>query len=253
MNRLGLRAQERTVLGKKVKTLRKEGKIPAHVFGKGLATEHVSVDTKAFKKIAKEAGETSVIDLKIIKLSGEESVRPVMIKGTQIHAVTDEILNIDFYQVNLKQKVIVPVPIELVGEETEKVKLGEAIVLQTLNSVEVEALPTDLIEKLEVNVSVLKEIDDAITVGELSYDHNKLTVLTDPESIVVKLATAVSEEMQELLEEQAAEQAEAASEETGEESEKKEDEVGEETEGEAKEGEIEEGKDEKTEPKEETS
>lgn len=218
MNKINLKAEERTVLGKKVRFMRRQGKIPGHIFGKGLETEHVSVDAKEFAKVAKEAGETAVINLSV----GEDKIRPVMIRGVQLHPVTDEVLNIDFYKVNLKEKVTVPVPLVLVGEETEKVKLGEAIVLQTLNSVDVEALPTDLIEKLEVNISVLQEIDDAITVGELSYDHNTLTILADPEAVVVKLATAVSEEMQELLEEQAAEQAEATAEETGEEGEKEE-------------------------------
>lgn len=232
MDRISLKAQDRTILGKKVKTLRREGLVPGHVFGKGLETEHVSVDVKKFLQVAREAGETGVIDLKI----GDEKVRPVMIRGIQRHALTDDVLNIDFYQVNLKQKVTVPVPLVLVGEDPEKVKLGEAIVLQTLNEVEAEALPADLVDKIEVNIEGLKEIDDVLTVGQLSYNHETLTVFADPETIVVKLAPAVTEEMQELLEEQAAEQAEAAAEETGEEGEKAEGEEGAEekpTEGEA--------------------
>lgn len=216
MDRISLKATERTILGKKVRTLRRDGIVPGHVFGKGLETEHVSVDAKQFLKVAKEAGETGVIDLKI----GDDKVRPVMIRGIQRHAVTNDVLNVDFYQVNLKQKVTVPVPLVLVGEEPEKVKLGEAIVLQTLNEVEVEALPADLVDKIEVNIDGLKEVEDALTVGQLSYNHETLTVFADPETIVVKLAPAVTEEMQELLEEQAAEQAEAAAEETGEEGEK---------------------------------
>ncbi len=225
MDRISLKASERTILGKKVKTLRKQGLVPAHVFGKGLQSEHVSVDAKIFLQVAREAGETGVIDLKI----AEDKVRPVMIRGMQRHAVTDEVLNVDFYQVNLKQKVTVPVPLVLIGEEPEKVKLGEAIVLQTLNDVEVEALPADLVDKIEVNIEGLKEVEDVLTVGQLSYNHETLKVLAEPETIVVKLAPAVTEEMQALLEEQAAEQAEAAAEETGEEGEKTEGAEGEET------------------------
>jgi large subunit ribosomal protein L25 len=212
MDRLSLDASERVLLGKKVKNLRKEGQLPGHVFGKGVEVEHVSVDGKTFLKTYLESGATGVIDLKI----GSEKVRPVMVRGVQFDAVSGKPLHIDFYQVNLTQKVTVPVQIEIIGEEPEKVHLGEAIVLQTLNEVSVEALPTDLIEKLEVNISGLKEIDDAITLGQLSYDRDKLTVLAEPEEVVVKLAPAVSAEMEELLEEQAAE-TEAAAEGEGEE------------------------------------
>src|SRR3989339_1175820 len=210
MDRLSLHADERIILGKKVKTLRKDGQLPGHVFGKGLETEHVTVDTKTFLKTFKEAGETGLIDLKI----GAEKIRPVLVRGVQYDPVSDLPIHIDFYQVNLAEKVKVPVPLILIGEEPEKVHLGEAIVLQTLNEVEVEALPADLIEKIEVDQGLLKEIDDAITVGQLNYDKEKLTISADPEEIVVKLAPAVTAEMEKLLEEEATEQAEAQAEAT---------------------------------------
>ncbi len=206
MDRLSLMAQERVVLGKKVKNLRKIGQLPAHVFGKGLDTEHVSVDEKTFLKLFSEVGETGLIDLKI----GTEKVRPVMVKGVQFDPVVGSPLHIDFYQVNLSQKVKVPVPLELIGEEPEVVHLGEAIVLQTLSEVEVEALPTDMVEKIEVDISTLKQVDDAIIVGQLNFDREKLIISLDPEEIVVKLAPAVTAEMEELLEEQAAETEAAA-------------------------------------------
>lgn len=205
MDRLNLKAIERNILGKKVKKMRAEGHVPGHVFGKGLETEHVSVDGKAFNQVFTQAGETGLIDLKI----GEEKIRPVLIRGVQYDPVTGSPLNIDFYQVDLKQKVKVPVPIVLIGEEPESVSLGENIVLQTLNQVEVEALPTDLIEKIEVDISTLKSVDDAITVGQLSFDREKLSIQVSDEEIVVKLAPAVTAEMEKLMEEQAAEAAEA--------------------------------------------
>lgn len=205
MDRLNLQADIRGILGKKVRLLRKDGLLPAHVFGKNIETEHVSVNTKEFLRLYESAGETGLIDLKI----GDGNIRPVLIRDVQYDPVTGNPLHIDFYQVNLLEKVTVKVPIELIGDEPEKVHLGEAIVLQTLNEVEVEALPTDLIEKLEVDISVLKEIDDVITVGKLNYDRSKLAISADEEEVVVKLAPAVSAEMEALLEEQAAEAAAA--------------------------------------------
>lgn len=206
MDRIPLKAQEREVLGKKVKRLRKDGFIPGHVFGKKLDTEHVTVKGLDFLKVLKQAGETGLIDLRI----GEEKVRPVMIRGTQVDPVSGDLLNIDFYQVNLSEKVTVPVPIVLIGDEPELVHIGEAVVLQTLQEVNVEALPTDLVENLEVDIATLKQIDDAITVNMLSYDRSKLTLQAEPEDVVVKLAPAITEEMKKLMEEQAAEAAAAA-------------------------------------------
>src|SRR3989344_4865952 len=212
MDRLNLNATNRAILGKKVKLLRKKGLIPGHIFGKGLDSKHVSVNTKDFIKTFAAAGETGLIDLKV-----EGSVKPVMVRGAQYDPVRGQPLHVDFYQVNLKEKVIVPVPIVLIGEEHEAVKLGEVVVLQNLNEVNVEALPTDLVENIEVDITPLKAIDDAITIGQLNYDRSKLTLHAPEEEIVVKLAPAVTAEMEKLLEEEAAETADVQAEATTEE------------------------------------
>lgn len=211
MDRLSLHASERKILGKKVEKLRREGSLPAHVFGKGVEGENVLLVTKEFLRIFHQAGETGLIDLKI----GTERIRPVLIREVQYNPVTGDLIHVDFYQVNLTQKVKVSVPLVLIGEQTELVRLGEAIVLQTLNEVEVEALPTDLVENIEVDITSLLAIDDAITVGQLKYDRSKLTLSAPEDEIVVKLAPAVTAEMEKLLEEQAAEQAAAAAEAEG--------------------------------------
>lgn len=208
MDRLSLAAEERKILGKKVKRLRKDGQLPGHVFGKDVDGENVLVSAKDFLKTFQQAGETSLIDLKI----GSEKVRSVLIREVQYDPVRGQPIHIDFYQVDLAQKVKVPVPIVQIGESAEAVHSGEAIVLQTLNEVEVEALPTDLVEKIEVDISLLRAIDDAITVGQLNYDRSKLTIHAPEDELVIKLAPAVSAEMEKLLEEQAAEQAAQAAE-----------------------------------------
>ena len=222
MDRVTLKADEREIVGKKVKKLRAQGIIPGHVYGYKTEPENVSVDAKDFKLVYAQAGSTGLVNLKL----GEERVRPVLIRDVIVHPVTDTILNIDFYQVNLKEKATVYTPITMIGEGPESVKLGETVVLQTLSEIEIEALPTDFIEGFEVDISVLKEVDDTITVADLQYDKEKITVLAEPEEVIVKLAPAVTQEMQELLEEQEAEAA-AAQEAT----------EGEETEGETPEGE----------------
>lgn len=205
MDRIPLKASDRTVFGKKVKNLRKAGKIPAHVFGNTKEVEHVEINAVDFARVFKEAGETGLINLKI----GDDRTRPVLVKEVDTNPVTGEILHIGFYQVNLKEKVTVPVPFVLIGEGPESVKLGQTVVLQNLAEVNVEALPNDLIENIEVNIEPLKEVGDAITVADLSYDRETITVLAEPEEVVVKLDDAVTEEMKAMMEEQAAEQAAA--------------------------------------------
>jgi len=204
MTRISLKATEREIFGKKVNALRKTGVLPGHVFGKGLDTESVAVKAIDFIKVYKEAGETGLIDLKI----GEDKVRPVLIRQVQLDPVRSEILNIDFYQVNLKEKTTVNVPIILIGEEPEIVHAGEAVVIQPMMEVEVEALPDDLPENIEVDITSLKAIDDAITVSQLPVPDG-VTILAEAEAVVVKLDNAVTAEMQALLEEQAEEQAAA--------------------------------------------
>lgn len=203
MDKLSLHAQERKVLGKKVKRLRKDGQLPGHVFGKGVEGENVLVISKDFIKTFHQAGWSGLVDLKI----GQGKVRPVLIREVQYDPVSGQPIHIDFFQVNLSQKVKVGIPMVLIGDQPEAVHLGEAIVLQTVNEVEVEALPTDLVEKIEVDISSLKNIDDALTVGQLNYDRSKLTVHAAEDEIVVKLAPAVTAEMEKLLQEEAAEQA----------------------------------------------
>lgn len=235
MDKINLKADERTVMGKKVKLLRKAGILPGHVFGnteRGSSSnkevEHVQVNTKDFIAVLRQAGETGLVNLKI----GEEKNRPVLIRETDFDPRTGSLTHVGFYQVNLKEKVTVPVPIVLVGEEIESVKMGENIVLQNLSEVQVEALPGDLIENIEVNIEVLKNVDDAITVDQLNYNRELITVLAEPDEVVVKLAPAVTEEMKAMLEEADAEVAAATEEaEAAEDEEKTEGEEGESEEG----------------------
>ena len=133
MEQVPLTAQKRTVLGRKVKTLRLEGVIPAHVFGHKIKTEHIQVKTGDFSKVYDAAGETGIVDLAV-----DNQKKPVLIRNVQIHPVTDEPLHIDFYQVNLAEKVKVNVPLEVVGEApaVEK-KIG--LLLTPVSELEIEA------------------------------------------------------------------------------------------------------------------
>lgn len=203
---LKLKADVRKVLGRKVKNLRKDGIIPAHVFGHNIKTVHIQVDEKGFAKIWSEAGETSVIDLTV-----DGTKHPVLIRGVQSHPVTAKILHIDFYQVSLKEKVKVAVPLEIVGgaAAVEK-KLG--VLLTPLSEIEIEALPQNLPEKIEVDISKLENVGDAIHVKDLKIDREKIDVLQDPELIVANIGELVTKEAEEVLAAEVAEREAAAAE-----------------------------------------
>src|SRR3990167_5953864 len=108
MEQIPLSAQKRTVLGKKVKTLRREGLIPAHVFGHKIPTIHVQVKKTEFGPVFEKVGETGIISLDV-----DKEKRPVMVRNIQVHPVSDDLLHVDFYQVNLSEKVTVNVPVEV--------------------------------------------------------------------------------------------------------------------------------------------
>lgn len=201
-----LKAAPRKVLGKKVKALRKEGIIPAHVFGHNVKTIHVQVEDKEFTKVLSEAGETTVIDLTV-----NGTKHPVLVRGVQTHPVTDKILHIDFYQVSAKEKVKVAIPLEIMGEApaVEK-KLG--VLLTPISEIEIEALPGNLPEKIEVDISKLENVGDAVQVRDLKVDREKIEVLTDGELVVANVGELVTKEAEEVLATEAAEREAAAAE-----------------------------------------
>jgi len=207
MAELTLSAKERKVFGRKVKALRKAGLIPAHVFGHNIKTQHISVEEKEFKKIYEEAGETTIVNLKI----DSSAPRQVLIKGVQTHPLTSQFLHVDFYQVSLKEKVKVEVPLEIVGEApaVEK-KLG--LLLTPVEFLEIEALPQDLPEKIEVDVSKLEKVGDQVTVGDLNIDRKKIEILADQSLVVANIGELVSKEAEEILAEEEKEREEAAAE-----------------------------------------
>ena len=120
MEQVPLNAQKRTVLGRKVKQLRRDGFIPAHVFGHKVKTTHVQVKATEFDKVFEKVGETGIIDFAVDNsprsAGGAGEKKPVLVKNVQIHPVSDIPLHIDFYQVNLSEKVKVNVPLEIIGE-----------------------------------------------------------------------------------------------------------------------------------------
>jgi len=191
MDTLTLKAEKRSVLGRKVKKIRTEGLIPANVFGKKIKSVSIQVKSTEFKKTYKETGETGLLELHI---NGDK--KPVLVHNVQLDPVSDEVLHIDFLQVNLKEKVTAEIPIELANESPAE-KQGLGTVVQYMDEVEVEALPTDLPEKFEVDIDKLTEVDQTIYLKDLKYDKDKVEIKEDLEKIVAKVEP-VKEEKEEI-------------------------------------------------------
>lgn len=208
MKRETLAAEKRTVTGKQVKKLRREGIVPANIYGKAFESTSIQLPAKEFEAIYTKVHETGLVDLTVGK-----DTHPVLIHNVQRNPISLTPIHVDFYKVNLKEKVKTSIPVVPVGEaKAEKDKIGA--LMQSLNEVEVEALPTDLPEKIEVNVEHLAEIDAHILVSDLKVPTG-VEILTEPESTVFRVTELVSQEAEELEAQEAAE-AEAASEEAGE-------------------------------------
>ena len=185
-----LEVEKRKVTGRKVKLLRKQGILPANIYGREVKSASVQVALKPFMPIFKKAGETGLLELTV---AGEEKTRPVLIHNVQLDPVTDAPLHVDFYQVDLKKKVTAVVPVELLGTSpavTQKI----GILIQPLSGVEVEALPTDLPEKLEIDISHLQEVGNAMTVADLKVGE-EIKILTGATEVLAKIDPPAKEEV----------------------------------------------------------
>ncbi len=190
MKKYTLKATPRTLVGRKVKKLRKEGLIPATVYGKKIQSVSVSLSLDQFLALYKQAGETGLVELTV---QGEtKKTRPVLIHTVQVDPVTSDILHVEFHQVDLKEKVHASVPIEVVGVAPAVVnKIG--VLITVLDEIEVEALPAELPEKVSVDVSVLTQVGQEIKVSDL-HMATGVTIVTDGNLIIINVGSLISHE-----------------------------------------------------------
>lgn len=189
-----INAVKREKFGKDVESLRGEGLVPAVVYGKGFENLSISLNLKDFRKVYKEAGHSSVVDLKV---EGVKETLKVLVTHIQQEPINNEIIHADFHKIDLKEKVSAGIPIEFTGESSV-VKTGEGILLILLNEIEVEALPLDLPHKISVDISNLLKVGDAITIKDLPIDYSKVKVVQHrEEDLVVKIDYAVQLEKEE--------------------------------------------------------
>jgi len=193
-----LSAKIRKETGKKTSVLKKNGRIPAVIYGHKIKNVLLDVDYKEFQKILREAGESSLIELNI---EGEKEKRLVLIHDLQKDPVTDKFIHIDFFETSSKEEVEVKVPLVFEGLSLAVKDLGGTLV-KNISELEIKALPQNLPHEIKVSIDGLNTFEDHILVKDLILP-NDVKVLAKPEEIVVSVAqpAKVEEELAKEIEE----------------------------------------------------
>ena len=182
MARKELTVEPRQVTGKKVAQLRRSGVLPGNIYGRGLESVSVQISMEELEHTLRHATANEVIDLKV---EGEKSVRPVVVHKIQRHPITSGALHADFYQVSLREKMRAAVPIVVIGE-SEAVDTYNGVLVTGIETLQIEALPLDIPTHFEVDISTIKELEEAIHVRDLVVPAN-VTVFNEPDVVVVKV------------------------------------------------------------------
>ena len=183
MDQIELVAASRDILGKKVRFLRRQGLIPANLYGHNVKSTALQIETSQLKHTLTKAGMSSLIALKV---DGTKRPKMVIVRQLQREPLSGEILHVDLYQVKMEEKIKLEVPLLFVGEASA-IKERGGILVQNMSSLEVECLPADMPHNIEVDLSVLKEIDQAVHVKDLRAGES-VTILTDPDQAIVQIA-----------------------------------------------------------------
>ncbi len=171
-----LSATPRTVLGKKVRRLRREGLLPANVYGRGLDSTAIQLDGRAFRRVIRQAGVRSMFELAI---EGEGEPRHVLVRGLDREGGTGDPIHVDFYQVDLGRPIQTTVAIHLTGVAPAVDDLGGTL-LQNLETVAIRCLPLDIPDAIELDVSALTDFETSLTVGDLRVPE-RVEVLSAPD------------------------------------------------------------------------
>lgn len=179
--RPSLAAAPREVTGKKVARLRRDGLLPAVVYGRDVESSSVSLDAREFEALRKQVGPNTLIDLRV---DGGKAA-PVLVQDVQLHRVTRRPLHVDLYVVRMTDELTVDVPLVAEGS-SEAVTVHGGTLLHVTESLRVRALPDKLPQSIHYSVDSLLTFDDAVYVSELVIPPDA-TLLTDPGEIVAKV------------------------------------------------------------------
>jgi len=180
-----LKVKIRDTLGKKVRFLRRQGLTPANLYGPKTQSTALEVESSLLERLIAKVGRNALITLRV---DGDKKPRLVMIRDIQRHPLTGALLHVGFFQIEVTHKLRAEIPLAFLGE-APAAKRQRAMLIQNLTSLHVEGLPTDLPRSIEVDLSVLENVDQAIHVRDIRVS-DKLEVLTDPDAVVAYIEEA---------------------------------------------------------------
>jgi len=195
METLSLKLSPRTVMGKKVRRLRRDGVVPVHLFGQGIEPQSLQVEAGELRRLLTRAGRSIPVAIELEEQKGENIC---FVREVQRHPVTNILLHVDFLRVDVSQTVTVDVPVILEGEAPAVTDSG-GILLQGLYSVSVESLPMNMPSSFIVDVSVLDDFDKTIRVDVVDAGAD-VTILTAPEEMIATVVPPRIEEEPEAAE-----------------------------------------------------
>jgi large subunit ribosomal protein L25 len=198
MDQIAIVASKREVSGKRVKKIRAAGKLPAVLYGHNVKTTQIEVSEKDFSKAFKKAGESTIVNLVV-----DGATTPVLIHEVQDHYLYGQPIHVDFYAINMAEKVKVKIPLHFLGEAPAVKALGGTLV-KNLSEVEVECLPADLPHDIEIDISVLNTFEDAVRISDLKVG-SKVTITVLPEEVIALVTPPRTEEEMKALNEEVTE------------------------------------------------
>lgn len=186
-----LTAKIREKTGKKAKALRRQGIVPAVLYGKGKESACLEIEHREFRCALKEAGESTVVKLKIVDENGKEKIKNVLIYSVEKDPLTDRFTHVDFYEVRMDEKRVASIPLVFTGE-APATKQGGTLV-KNKQEIEVKALPKDLPRQIEIDISDLNTFEDRILVSSIKCIEG-VEILTQKEEIIALVAPPRKEE-----------------------------------------------------------
>lgn len=194
MQQIELRAEGRELLGKKTKRLRSSGIIPMILYGPKTESLPLQVAERELSLVLATAGTNRLIRL---WLDAAKEPRVVLIRDVQRDSITQSVLHVDLYEVVMTERITAQIPINLIGESPAVARKG-GLLVRGLDSLEVHCLPGQLEEAIEVDLSVLEEVDDVILVKDLDVGEG-IEVLSNPDEVVAQVLTVREEVVEEIL------------------------------------------------------
>jgi large subunit ribosomal protein L25 len=192
-----LTAEKRTVTGKQVRQLRREGWVPAVMYGHGFEPVPLQFEERSLAHILSKVGGSQLIG---INVKGDKQPEMALVRDVQRDPIRGNFLHVDFYRVRMTERLTAEVPLVVVGQSAV-IEAREGILLQGISAIEVECLPGDLVDAIEVDLSDLVEIDQGIYVRDLAVPAG-IDVLTDVDEMIVRIVPLEAEEIEEEEEEE---------------------------------------------------